>query len=260
MVEVFSVRERVIDHIQATLLAIGPKGSIVAARNRSKPTLVCAGTYTGTCFTLFMVSVVTGGASGVAQVEIQNRLTETVIATKTVTSGVAFDLADGLTLTMTWTGNLQANDVWFVKSGPGTVYPKHAFHHDIVAIIWTNISTYIPDRIPSIVVYDAGESPDETHNSMECPLEIDLFAWCKGETRDFVDMQRTADARQESNALIADIKMALLADGQRNQLAESTSIDFIQNTPASDGSEKAVSQISVTVLYGHDWNDPFVVR
>lgn len=139
-----SIRARILDNIEDTLgLTRGTtpevKASDANVTHRAQAT--GGGAYTGTVTRRYKARVVTGGESGVATVTVTDDTPtaqrdlwskQDTSATSTpddgpvaevVTSGAAISLGAaglGATLTLTWTGDLVADDEWHVWVGPYT--------------------------------------------------------------------------------------------------------------------------------------------
>lgn len=250
------IKERLLDRLMAVLWSIGPEAAAIEARNATGATVAVAGTYSGAGPQLYRLYVVTAGASGAAEIEIKELLTETVIqAGLAITSGSPFDLSDDLTATLTWTGTLLEGDGWFVRSGPGSANPPNDYQTTLFHVSREPAPLEMLPGLPAAVIYETNELLEPTHDTQEKTLFITLDLWVRGESKT-IDMQRWEDRVQTLNGLLMDVEMALKIDPQFNGLAMDTLLTSIELMLPPDGTDRAGAQLSIEIHYATDFFDP----
>ena len=253
-----SVAEQCSDNLQWTLLAIGAAGTVVIAANVSGATAAGGGAYTGDDFTIYRVRVTTAGVSGAAKVTVTDMLqSDTPGGTTTVTSASAFSLgALGITLTLTWTGTLEADDLFYVKSGGGSVTPEQAFTVDTT---WVTRTVRMPAQTrtsgPEIYVYEPDQDKDPGGTATDVWLEYLIQGWTTAEPKEITDTAFET-SEQSISALVKDMEMALAADVTRGGNANLTEVRGIENHVAESLGTVAGAGLAVFVRTRHRRADP----
>ena len=254
-----SVTEKITDNLVWTVLAIGAAGTVVTGVDTTSVTATGGGAYTGADFTIYRVRVTTAGASGAAKVTVTDMLhSDTPGGTTTVTSATPFALgALGITLTLTWTGTLAADDMWYVKSGAGSSTPAQAFTVDAT---WVTRTNRIPGRMqtagPEIYVYEPDlDQEQDTTESVEPWCHYLIQGWTTAEPKEITNSTYET-AEQASSSLAKDMEQAIMSDHGRGGNANTTRVNGLENQVSELMSNVIGIGLSVSCLTRHLRVDP----
>ena len=136
----------------------------------------------------------------------------------------------GITLSLTWTGTLAADDMWYVKSGAGSSTPAQAFTVDTT---WVTRTNRIPGRMqtagPEIYVYEPDLEKDQDTTESVVPWAHYLIqGWTTAEPKEITSNTYDTD-EQPSSALAKDMELAIMADHGRNGNAITTRVNGLEN-------------------------------
>lgn len=248
-----SIRALVLRNLKTTLESIrGLTDPVGGTSNASYGvTAAAGGAYAGTVTRRYKVHVTTAGASGAAKVTVTDdtpadqqalwpsgTVTDDGPAGETVTSGTAFDLGSlGATCTLTFGGSLVADDVWHVWVG---TYATSALE-----------VTRLEDARPTTHHLIIQGFPDGEPIDGPLTLESELLTITLT-----LRARPGPDSPEDLEALLADVRKAVMVDITRGGYALWTRIDVNVGLALQEIKAFSECQLQVTILYRTDESDP----
>lgn len=252
-----SIRQRILDDLEATLLLVQSVRAEGRADNASADVAyVAGGAYTGTVTRRYKATVVTGGASGTATITVTDDtptaqrdrwtyqdeddvgdLDDGPVAA-VVTSGTAIDLGTaglGVTLTLTFSGVLVAGDYWYVWAGP--------------------FQSAVEQVARKMDTRDGGcwiemQAPQQTSVPGPLPLQantMEVALWCY--------VPRSEDPHDAVERLLADVTNAVRLDPTRGALAVNTLPQDDVAVVLDDTKSRSWFVLRLAIRYRHRDND-----